>query len=422
MKKLKLIPKIPVYNGLVGDNKNESGTQNADVVNTASMYNNKCADALIFFDISDNDKEHDANIVAVAKAADVVDIPIIIGGNVKRLEDVKKYIYAGASVAVLDCDDENNRLLVKEAVKRFGSQKIAISISEKSNPIDISQCVRDGASLILADNLKNAPDYGVDVIYESTDISDEEAKSFFASGFAYGISLEKFSPDFDIMDFKLRLKSAGIDTEIFEPAMRFNEFKFDSRGLIPVIVQDYRTDKVLMLAYMNSEAYRLTIDTGKMTYFSRSRNEIWVKGETSGNYQYVKELTMDCDLDTMLAKVSQVGVPCHTGADTCFFNQIVSRGKKPQNPETVLKDVYNTISDRKENPKEGSYTNYLFDKGIDKILKKIGEETTEIVIASKNPEKQELKYEISDLMYHITVLMVEKNMTWKEILTELSRR
>ena len=202
----------------------------------------------------------------------------------------------------------------------------------------------------------------------------------------------------------------------------WSELKKNTDGHVTVVVQDEETLQVLMVAYMNEEAFNLTIKTGKMTYFSRSRNEIWVKGVTSGHFQYVKELSMDCDLDTMLAKVYQVGVPCHTGADTCFFNTLVKKEYDESNPMRVFEDVYNVILDRKKNPKEGSYTNYLFDKGIDKILKKVGEEATEIVIAAKNPDPQEVKYEISDFLYHVMVLMAEKGVSWKEITKELSRR
>lgn len=173
---------------------------------------------------------------------------------------------------------------------------------------------------------------------------------------------------------------------------------------------------------MNEEAFHKTIQTGKMTYYSRSRETLWVKGETSGHYQYVKELYMDCDSDTMLAKVRQVGVPCHTGADTCFFKELVKKEYDNTNPMNGFEDVYDVILDRKEHPKEGSYTNYLFDKGIDKILKKVGEEATEIVIAAKNPDPQEIKYEISDFLYHVMVLMAEKGVSWKDITKELSRR
>ena len=173
---------------------------------------------------------------------------------------------------------------------------------------------------------------------------------------------------------------------------------------------------------MNEEAYQKTVETGKMTYYSRSRNELWVKGETSGHFQYVKELIADCDMDTILAKVSQVGPACHTGSTSCFFNEIIKKEYSDNNPLKVFEDVYAVIADRKIHPKEGSYTNYLFDKGIDKILKKVGEEATEIVIAAKNPDKEEIKYEMSDFLYHAMVLMVENGITWQDITRELANR
>lgn len=207
-----------------------------------------------------------------------------------------------------------------------------------------------------------------------------------------------------------------------EKAFTWADFKLNSDGMVPVIAQDYETGEVLMLAYMNEEAYNTTVETGKMTYWSRSRNELWTKGLTSGHLQYVKSLTLDCDNDTILAKVSQIGAACHTGNRTCFFKTLVKKEYDDTNPLRVFQDVYDVIMDRKENPKEGSYTNYLFDKGLDKILKKVGEECTEIVIAAKNPDKEEVKYEISDFLYHMMVLMAEKGVTWDEIVKELARR
>ena len=173
---------------------------------------------------------------------------------------------------------------------------------------------------------------------------------------------------------------------------------------------------------MNQEAYEQTLYTGKMTYYSRSRQELWLKGATSGHYQYVKELRLDCDHDTVLAKVHQVGAACHTGARSCFFHELAKKEYNNTNPLTILNEVFATIEDRKKHPKEGSYTNYLFDKGIDKILKKVGEEATEIIIASKNPNPEEIKYEVSDFMYHLMVLMVERGITWEDITKELSDR
>ena len=186
--------------------------------------------------------------------------------------------------------------------------------------------------------------------------------------------------------------------------------------------RDYRTDEVLMVAYMNEEAFHQTTRTGKMTYWSRSRQELWVKGLTSGHYQYVKDLKVDCDCDTILAKVSQTGAACHTGNKSCFFHEIAKTDYKNTNPLKVFEDVYKVIADRKIHPKEGSYTNYLFDKGIDKILKKVGEEATELVIAAKNPDPEEIKYEMSDLLYHAMVLMVERGVTWEDITSELANR
>ena len=212
----------------------------------------------------------------------------------------------------------------------------------------------------------------------------------------------------DFMEIKQELKAKKLPVNTFETAISFEDFKLNSDGMIPVITQDYKTGEVLMLAYMTKESFEKTIATGKMTYYSRSRQELWTKGDTSGHYQYVKALMLDCDNDTILAKVAQIGAACHTGNRTCFFKELVRKEYDDRNPLAVFEDVFATILDRKEHPKEGSYTNYLFDKGIDKILKKVGEEATEIVIASKNPDAEELKYEICDFLYHMMVLMADR--------------
>lgn len=209
--------------------------------------------------------------------------------------------------------------------------------------------------------------------------------------------------------------------------MTFENLKLNEQGLVPVITQDFYTGEVLMMAYMNEEAYNKTLETDLVTYFSRSRNSLWVKGETSGHYQHVKAIYFDCDLDTLLIKVEQEGVACHTGTYSCFHNKLDSDTKAIEKVEAskavnILRGVYDVVVDRKVNPKEGSYTNYLFDKGIDKILKKVGEETAEIIIGAKNSGKEEMVYEISDLLYHLTVLMVEKEATWDDIFKELDKR
>lgn len=423
MGKFRIIPSIYLYNGNVVDKETKEIVGDGDAVELATFYNNRGADELLVFDLSSSDSEHDANIGTMIKIQDAVDIQMIVGGNVKRLEDVKKYIYTGAKKAILDMSKDANVEIVKEASERFGSDKIAVMLNKDYDFSKIKQLKYDGVSLIIADSCANeCIGLGIKVLALNCNFTFNDMVEFGKQDKVYGISDNSFAGDFDFLNFKAQLKEEGVNTIVFESAMSFDQFKKNSDGMIPVVVQDYKTDKVLMVAYMNEEAFNLTIKTGKMTYFSRSRNEIWVKGVTSGHFQYVKELSMDCDLDTMLAKVYQVGVPCHTGADTCFFNTLVKKEYDESNPMRVFEDVYNVILDRKKNPKEGSYTNYLFDKGIDKILKKVGEEATEIVIAAKNPDPQEVKYEISDFLYHIMVLMAEKGVSWKEITKELSRR
>lgn len=423
MGKFRIIPSIYLYNGNVVDKETKEIVGDGDAVELATFYNNRGADELLVFDLSSSDSEHDANIGTMIKIQDAVDIQMIVGGNVKRLEDVKKYIYTGAKKAILDMSKDANVEIVKEASERFGSDKIAVMLNKDYDFSKIKQLKYDGVSLIIADSCANeCIGLGIKVLAFNCNFTFNDMVEFGKQDKVYGISDNSFAGDFDFLNFKAQLKEEGVNTIVFESAMSFDQFKKNSDGMIPVVVQDYKTDKVLMVAYMNEEAFNLTIKTGKMTYFSRSRNEIWVKGVTSGHFQYVRELSMDCDLDTMLAKVYQVGVPCHTGADTCFFNTLVKKEYDESNPMRVFEDVYNVILDRKKNPKEGSYTNYLFDKGIDKILKKVGEEATEIVIAAKNPDPQEVKYEISDFLYHVMVLMAEKGVSWKEITKELSRR
>lgn len=219
----------------------------------------------------------------------------------------------------------------------------------------------------------------------------------------------------------------------------FNQIKFDEKGLVPAITQDSKSDEVLMLAYMNQEALMKSLETGKMHYYSRSRQKLWLKGETSGHFQYIKSVKVDCDEDTLLFKVEQVTAACHTGHYSCFYREIDGEWvretkykafdpEKAENGHTdavgaqILQEVYNVIADRLVNPKEGSYTNYLFNKGVDKILKKVGEETSEVIIAAKNKSKDETRYEIADLMYHLMVLMVERGISLDDIYEELKGR
>lgn len=206
-----------------------------------------------------------------------------------------------------------------------------------------------------------------------------------------------------------------------------DELKFDQNGLIPAVVQESSSNRVLMVAYMNRESVQRTLDTGKATFYSRSRQRLWVKGETSGHFQHVREVRVDCDADCLLLRVVADGSACHTGNMSCFFRKV--EGELLQQIDTahmpdagILSDVYKVVENRRDNPKEGSYTNYLFEKGIDKILKKVGEETAEVIIGAKNASKDEIQYEVADLMYHLTVMLCERGLDWQDIYTELAKR
>ena len=397
---------------------------NEEIIKSCEEYSNKGADELLIFDDSNDDASHDYKISLMKKLFNRIDIPYITGGNVKRLEDVKKYLYAGASKVFLDMDKESNISLIKEASDRFGKEKIAIYISKDTNEDIITKIDLSYISLVILE--KPIDETNMELVNIKKLLLTENKEYNNILNICKLENIYGFSITFEDMDYLMKLKTKlrkdKINVFSFTSTMEFSDFKEDAHGLIPVVVQDYKTNEVLMMAYMNEEAYRLTIETGKMTYYSRSRDEIWIKGLTSGHYQYIKELRSDCDNDTLLAKVYQVGAACHTGSPSCFYNTLAKKDVKVTNPFEVFQDVFKVILDRKDNPKEGSYTNYLFDKGTDKILKKLGEEATEIIIAAKNPDPEEIKYEISDFLYHMMVLMAERGVSWEEITKELARR
>ena len=423
----KLIPSIFIHQGKAVKWFDNMEVLTDDVVGLAKKYSESGADELIVFDLSTTDKEHDNAIDLMKKINRLIRIPMSAGGNIRRQEDVKKILYAGAKKAILNLSKSTGVELIEEVSKRFGMDKIAVSLNDFDRLYKSQHLITEYASEIIfmhrpdLDSVTNTTNLPTVIL---TDVLEEkEVYRILKKDGIEGISGRFVSQtELKLQEFKEKCEEQGIQMTSFASMMDFSEFKLNPEGLVPVIVQDYKTNEVLMMAYMNKEAFEHTIKTGKMTYFSRSRNALWVKGETSGHFQYVKSLTVDCDKDTILAKVEQIGAACHTGNPTCFFTPLVGNDYDETNPLKVFESVYETILDRKKNPKEGSYTNYLFDKGIDKILKKVGEEATELVIAAKNPNPEEIKYELSDFLYHAMVLMVERGVTWEDITKELADR
>ena len=423
----RLIPCIFIAGGKAVKWFNDKSVLQDDVIALAKYYSDHGADELLVFDLSTSDDEHEEAIDLMRRINRLIRIPMVAGGNIKRQEDVKKILYAGAKRAMLNFSKPDSSKAVEEAAKRFGKEKIAVSLNDFDALFKHQHLIDEYSSEIVfmhrldLNSVMDVTDIPCVIVTDTLE-KPELFKILKCPG-VKGLSGKYVSqPDMDFVEFKKECSEEGIQMTSFESIMEFSQFKTNEQGLIPVIVQHYKTREVLMLAYMNEESFDQTIKTGKMTYFSRSRQKLWVKGETSGHFQYVKSLTIDCDYDTLLAKVDQVGAACHTGNPTCFFQHLAGTEYNEANPLEVFEIIYNTVVDRKENPKEGSYTNYLFDKGIDKILKKIGEEATEIVIAAKNPSAEETKYEISDFLYHMIVLMVEKGLNWEDIVKELASR
>lgn len=401
-----------------------------DILTLSRYYSDNGADELFIYDLSETDEDHERTIGIIKEVARAVDIPVLAGGRVKRLEDIKKYLYAGAKATFLNVSIDENVDLIKEASSRFGSEKIYAYLPEFAYVQNVDEYAQLGASVMILDVPELEDEQLIQLSSHSVPFlisCDEDASGIITTYLkipsAAGVLLTVPEElEGNCMRWKQELKKRGIPVDTFETMISWEEFKLGPDGLVPVIVQNYKTSEVLMLAYMNEEAFSHTLATGRMTYYSRSRQKLWIKGETSGHFQYVKSLKLDCDNDTLLAKVNQIGPACHTGARSCFFKTLAEKEYKETNPLKVFEDVFSVIQDRKEHPKEGSYTNYLFDKGIDKILKKLGEEATEIVIAAKNPNPEEIKYEISDFLYHMMVLMAEKGITWEEITEELANR
>ncbi|MCM1325512.1 MAG: bifunctional phosphoribosyl-AMP cyclohydrolase/phosphoribosyl-ATP diphosphatase HisIE [Bacteroidales bacterium] len=424
----KFVPCIYLYHEHAVKSLTDTAVVDTDPIRLAKFYSENNADELIVFDMSQGDAEHDAALDLLKEICAVCEMDVMGAGNIKRMEDVKKILYAGCKRAVLDYEKKENIDITQEVSLKFGKEKILLSFNDPQVIADNKALVEQfisGMILMNPHQIRETQNIiRLPFFVQINQIALNKLLEIFAYENVCGVTGNTINDNMkEILSLKELCKENNIPVESLKAAFKWSDFNLNTDGLVPVVVQDYKTSEVLMVAYMNEEAYENTLKTGKMTYFSRSRQELWLKGATSGHYQYVKSLSADCDMDTILAKVSQVGAACHTGARSCFFNEITKKEYADnKNPLQVFQDVFDVIKDRRVHPKEGSYTNYLFEKGIDKMLKKLGEEATEIVIAAKNPNPNEIKYEISDFLYHMMVLMAEKDITWEEITEELAQR
>lgn len=413
----RLIPCIFIYNGKAVKWFHDKEIVAENVVELAQYYSNQGADELLVFDLSDSDEEHTESIELIQKINRIIPIPMIAGGNIKRLEDVKRILYTGVKRVMLNFSKPDMFALAQEAANRFGKEKIAVSLNDFDALFKQQQLIEQYSSELIfmhrldlnsVMNLTNIP-----CIIVTDTVREEELFNILRCSGVKGLSGRFVSDvEMDFSAFKDKCAERDIKITSFESLMDFSEFHADANGIISVITQNYKTGEILSVRKMDRESFETTVKTGKMTYYCADTDSMECK-----QYQYVKSMTVNETRDTLLAKID-----FREKTETHFAQSLIGSDESEKNPLQIFEYVYQTILNRKQNPKEDSYTTYLFEKGIDKILKKIGEEATEIVIAAKNPSKDELKSEFVDFLYHAMVLMVERDVTWDELTEEMAKR
>ncbi len=317
-------------------------------------------DKIILFDLSDDEQEHEQNLHTMKEIAVTAEMPVYAGGNINSVNDIKKILYAGCSKVILNSLKNQTAQLARQGEMRFGRERMALSIFNVDVFFKKKASVEEYISelVVLDDRLAGTMSSVTDMPYSILlhEVTPEKIQlAMTADENITGVSCRAFCENPErVPELRKHLKMQGIRVDHLVSSVEWSSLKLNSDGLIPVVVQDYQTNEVLMLAYMNEEAFQSTLETGKMTYYSRSRNELWLKGLTSGHYQYVKSLKLDCDSDTILAKVSQVGAACHTGNHSCFYRDLAEDEYLQRNLYGILGRVYELIKNRKENPKEGS--------------------------------------------------------------------
>lgn len=440
----RIIPCLDIREGRVVKGKKFKDIQDvADPILLAQSYEQQGADELFILDITGDNR--DVFLKIISDITSQLNIPVTVGGGIRTLKDVDDVLSAGATKASITSAAITRPELLSEATQKYGSNAIVLSIDagrvgdkwhaftqggKNDTQLDVVEWAKKGVELGVGEILLNSIDTdgvksGFQIELNSL-ISNAVNIPVIASGGAG--KMEDFSTVFSETNVQAALAASVFHyneiniTDLKEYLGSFdmiNNIKFDDKGLIPAIVQDATSGKVLMLAYMNKESFEKTVETKETWFYSRSRKELWHKGATSGNIQTVKSMSLDCDGDTLLINVTQHGPACHTGEESCFFKPIIENKKDSRD---VIHRVIDTIENRRKFPEDGAYTTYLFNEGIDKVLKKVGEEASEVIIGAKNNDRDEIKWEVADLVYHTLVLLNMTNVSLDDIKDVLYRR
>ena len=382
MRTRKFIASIYLYQEKAVKSLTDSTVIAENPVELAREYCEKNADEILVYDLSNGDAEHDAALDVMKAICAASPVDVYGAGNVHRMEDIKKILYTGCKKAVLNFSKKGNREIIKEVSQKFGREKILAAVNDLETLTENKELLEEFASGLLFMNPHMVREAGeiteLPAIVETEQLALNKLLEIFGLYNVTGITGNAINDNKEeILQLKDLCKENGIAVEELHSDFIWDDFKKNSDGMVPVVVQDYKTLEVLMVAYMNEDAYKSTLKTGKMTYYSRSRQELWKKGETSGHLQKVKAIKLDCDGDAILLEIEQEGAACHTGNKTCFFRELKDGqwGDAAENTSIArgMALEYNIIRERGEHPVDGSYTNYLLEKGVDKICKKVGD-------------------------------------------------
>ncbi len=318
-----LVPVLYLKDGAAYRDMDLTEKYEGDIPEAADLQERRGADALLIFDYSYDKESQEAALRDIGGICRSVDIPVWVGGNILCRKDADHYFEAGATVVILDEERISNVDLMEELCRRYGSGRVALNHIPGGNDA-LGEAAANRIAFVISPDIPDMAPGGLDYLILADRMDHAKAVEILQKRNALGISGQFLTEtDETFWQMKRQLKGAGIAVHTLDPAMPFTEFKLDANGLIPCIVQDDRTGEVLMMAYMNEESFRKTCETGLATYFSRSRQELWTKGLTSGHLQYVKRMYVDCDADTLLLKVKQIGGACHTGHRTCFYRTLL---------------------------------------------------------------------------------------------------
>jgi imidazoleglycerol phosphate synthase cyclase subunit/phosphoribosyl-ATP pyrophosphohydrolase len=428
-----------------------------DPVEAARRYCEQGADELWMLDIRASVEKRPTRLDMIRQVAKVCSVPLGVGGGIRTLDDVEAVVKAGATKVGIGSAALANPEIIRRASYKLGREctvalvdakakgdgtYIVLGAGQTETDIELVAWAKQlcdlGAGSILLTTMQDGAQTGYDI--EATRAVSgavpvpviasggagklEDFLEAVTEGHASGVlaaSVFHFGT-LTIGQVKEYLADNGVAVHTGD--FDFSMLRFDERGLIPAIAQDVATGRVLMQAYMNAESLRATLTSGYATYYSRSRQALWRKGETSGNTQRIREILYDCDGDCLLLKVVPAGPACHTGEETCFYRSLerMDGGRSTAVGSGILQDVYNVVLDRMANPKEGSYTNKLLTGGVDRIGKKVVEEAFETVLAAKNKDFAETRFETADLLYHLMVLLVEQGVALEDVYAELQNR